>query len=325
MQLKWLEDLLTLAEEGSLARAAQRRHVTHPAFGRRIRALEAWAGAPLIDRDAPSLRFTAHGEVVLEAARETIGALATARRARTGEGDDGCPLHIASGRTLARTLLPTWYARMQPLIGQRKFKVSTRELQQVAPMLESGEADFMLTYFHPILALRLDARRSSYLQLADEALIPVWGCEPDARPLRALSRRKAASWLSYSGSLALGRLVEDHLLNISSHHFCEWRSNSTPPTLRTSSRCVDSVSPGCRARWWRRTAAWVAWFRSAIAATKSSCKCVSIAGDNACPRWAKRYGRPRRKTTEAEAAVPCQTSTPACEIGTPCFSLGTIM
>jgi DNA-binding transcriptional LysR family regulator len=223
MQLKWLEDLLALAEEGSLARAAQRRHVTHPAFGRRIRALEAWAGAPLIDRDAPSLRFTAHGEVVLEAARETIGALATARRARTGEGDDGCPLHIASGRSLARTLLPTWYARMQPLIGQRKFKVSTRELQQVAPMLESGEADFMLTYFHPILALRLDARRFSYLQLADEALVPVCGCEPDARPLHALSRRKAAPWLSYSGSLALGRLVEDHL-----------RNHLKPPLLRVA-------------------------------------------------------------------------------------------
>jgi len=223
MQLKWLEDLLALAEEGSLARAAQRRHVTHPAFGRRIRALEAWAGAPLIDRDAPSLRFTAHGEAVLDAARETIGALATARRARTGEGDDGCPLHIASGRTLARTLLPTWYARIQPLIGQRKFKVSTRELQQVAPMLESGEADFMLTYFHPILALRLDARRFSYLQLADEALIPVCGCEPDARPLHVLSRRKAAPWLSYSGSLALGLLVEDHL-----------RNHLKPPLLRVA-------------------------------------------------------------------------------------------
>jgi DNA-binding transcriptional LysR family regulator len=69
MQLKWLEDLLALADAGSLVRAAERRHVTHPAFGRRIRALEAWAGAPLIDRAAPALRFTPQGEALLEGAR----------------------------------------------------------------------------------------------------------------------------------------------------------------------------------------------------------------------------------------------------------------
>jgi DNA-binding transcriptional LysR family regulator len=71
MQLKWLEDLLALAEAGSLVRAAQRRHVTHPAFGRRIRALEEWAGGALIVRDSPTLRFTAQGEAMLDAARLT--------------------------------------------------------------------------------------------------------------------------------------------------------------------------------------------------------------------------------------------------------------
>ena len=50
MQLKWLEDFITLAQERSFTRAAELRHVTHPAFGRRIRALEAWAGTPLIKR-----------------------------------------------------------------------------------------------------------------------------------------------------------------------------------------------------------------------------------------------------------------------------------
>jgi LysR family transcriptional regulator, hypochlorite-specific transcription factor HypT len=211
MQLKWLEDLLALAEAGSLTRAAQRRHVTHPAFGRRIRALETWAGAPLIDRDAPALRFTVQGEAVLEAARETIAALAEARRASGKERDGDRPLHIATGRTLARTLLVTWYARMLPLIGERKLKVTTHFLQEVASMLESGEADFLLTYFHPLLTLRLDARRFSHLRVADEALVPVSGCGPDARALHALSRRRASPLLSYASGLALGRLVDDHL------------------------------------------------------------------------------------------------------------------
>ena len=47
MQLKWLEDLVALAQTRSFSRAAELRHVTHPAFGRRIKALEDWAGAAL--------------------------------------------------------------------------------------------------------------------------------------------------------------------------------------------------------------------------------------------------------------------------------------
>ena len=39
MQLKWLEDFIVLAQERSFTRAAELRHVTHPAFGRRIRAI----------------------------------------------------------------------------------------------------------------------------------------------------------------------------------------------------------------------------------------------------------------------------------------------
>jgi DNA-binding transcriptional LysR family regulator len=34
MQTKWLEDLIALSHTGSLTRAAEQRHVTHPAFGR---------------------------------------------------------------------------------------------------------------------------------------------------------------------------------------------------------------------------------------------------------------------------------------------------
>ena len=120
MQLKWLEDLLALQEAGSIVRAAQRRHVTHPAFGRRLRALEAWAGAALIVREAPTLQFTAAGEAMLDAAREAITALARVRQAGHREAEQES-VHVVTGRTLARTLLPTWYARMQPIFGERKL------------------------------------------------------------------------------------------------------------------------------------------------------------------------------------------------------------
>ena len=50
MHIQGLEDFITLALTRSFSRAAGLRNVTHPAFGQRIRALEAWAGTPLVER-----------------------------------------------------------------------------------------------------------------------------------------------------------------------------------------------------------------------------------------------------------------------------------
>lgn len=222
MQLKWLEDLLALQEAGSIVRAAQRRHVTHPAFGRRLRALEAWAGTPLIERDAPTLQFTPAGEAMLDAAREAITALGRVRHGTAREGVDE-RVHIVTGRTLARTLLATWYGRMQTVLGQGRLQVSTMAMQDSIEVLEAGGAQFLLIYYHRVLVTRLDPRRFTHLRLADEALIPVSGVTPEGRALHALSRRKEAPLLAFASGLALGRLVNDHL-----------GSHPRPPLLRTA-------------------------------------------------------------------------------------------
>ena len=57
MELKWLEDLLVLLEERSISRAAARRHVTQPAYSRRIRQLEAWLGVELVDRSTKPIKI----------------------------------------------------------------------------------------------------------------------------------------------------------------------------------------------------------------------------------------------------------------------------
>lgn len=72
MELKWLEDFVALAHTGSFSRAAQDRNVTQPAFSRRIRALEAWLGVPLVDRSVYPTTLTIYGEEFLPRASEII-------------------------------------------------------------------------------------------------------------------------------------------------------------------------------------------------------------------------------------------------------------
>ena len=50
METKWLEDFISLAETHNFSRSAALRHVTQPAFSRRIQSLENWLGIDLVDR-----------------------------------------------------------------------------------------------------------------------------------------------------------------------------------------------------------------------------------------------------------------------------------
>ena len=68
MELNWLEDFLALAEHRNFSRAAEARHVTQPAFSRRIRALEIWVGTPLVVRSPQGAVLNAAGEYLREQA-----------------------------------------------------------------------------------------------------------------------------------------------------------------------------------------------------------------------------------------------------------------
>ena len=70
MELKWLEDLVVLLEEKSFTRAAVRRHVTQPAFSRRIRLLEDWLGVGFVDRSTKPISIRPSGLALEEGVRD---------------------------------------------------------------------------------------------------------------------------------------------------------------------------------------------------------------------------------------------------------------
>jgi DNA-binding transcriptional LysR family regulator len=72
LELKWLEDLLVLLEERSISRAAQRRHVTQPAYSRRIRQLEEWLGVELVDRSTKPIKIRPDGLALEDSVRDLV-------------------------------------------------------------------------------------------------------------------------------------------------------------------------------------------------------------------------------------------------------------
>ena len=80
MDTRWLEDFVSLAETRSFSRSAQLRHITQPAFSRRIQALEAWAGTPLIDRSSYPTRLTPAGQTLHQQALQWLQDLQRIRQ-----------------------------------------------------------------------------------------------------------------------------------------------------------------------------------------------------------------------------------------------------
>src|SRR5210317_2069621 len=72
MELKWLEDFLWLCDTRNFRVSSQRRCVSQPAFSRRIKTLENWLGAELIDRTVQPVKLTNAGEVFKPVALEIV-------------------------------------------------------------------------------------------------------------------------------------------------------------------------------------------------------------------------------------------------------------
>jgi len=218
MQLKWLDDLAALAETRSFTRAAERRNVTQPAFGRRIRALEDWAGVPLVDRNAPVFELTEAGVQLVDCLQPAFVELADLRAHWLQRGVDAAPLTVATGRTLARTMCADWIAGLRRTLGDRPLRVTTGSVFDVVRLLESGEAHFLLTYHHPSLAVTLDARRFKFFSMGTESLVPVTRASAAGKPRYTLNDARPAPLLTYAPTLALSRLLADHLLNRQGAH-----------------------------------------------------------------------------------------------------------
>lgn len=208
MDTKWLEDFLALAETGSFSRAAQRRHISQPAFSRRIQALEAWLGQDLIQRVTYPPRLTPAGESFHAQALDLMQRIGQLQEGQPAAGDDS-PLRIALPHTLSLNFVPHWLKGLTESLGRFPTLLRPGNMLDVVLWLVEGGCDLLIGFHHPQQPLQLDPERYDMLTLDRETLSPYALCDAQGRPLHSLPGKASlpVPYLAYSSSAYLGRMA----------------------------------------------------------------------------------------------------------------------
>ncbi|OGB38338.1 MAG: LysR family transcriptional regulator, partial [Burkholderiales bacterium RIFOXYC2_FULL_59_8] len=211
METKWLEDFVSLAETRSFSRSAQLRHVTQPAFSRRIQSLETWAGSDLVDRSSYPTRLTPAGETLHDQALEVLQALQTTRAMLRGHATAAQDvIEFAVPHTLAFTFFPAWVSSLRETFGPIKSRLIALNVHDAVMRLVEGSCDLLIAYHHPSQPNQLDVDRYEMVSLGEEVVAPY--AKPDAHgnPLFELPGKagRPLPYLGYAQGAYLGQMVE---------------------------------------------------------------------------------------------------------------------
>lgn len=116
MNLRQLRYFLTIADERSFSRAAERLLIAQPSLSQQIKSLEQELGGPLLERLPRGVRLTAAGRAFIGEARATVAnAERAARDARRALGLEAGEIELATVTSIAAGILPTVLRRWQEL------------------------------------------------------------------------------------------------------------------------------------------------------------------------------------------------------------------
>jgi LysR family transcriptional regulator, hypochlorite-specific transcription factor HypT len=210
MEFNWIEDFLSVAETGNFTRSAQLRHLTQPALSRRIRALETWLGADLIDRGSYPTRLTPAGELFREQAVAILERVNGARALVRHQAAAQQAIRFALPHTLSLSFFPRWLTQVHGRYGVFASRVVAGNVHDAVMNFVEGNSDLLLCYYHPSQPIDLDARRYPSLALGIETVRAYSRCDAQSQPQFRFGDGAATRvpFLNYSPQAYLRRVVD---------------------------------------------------------------------------------------------------------------------
>lgn len=212
MEVGWLEDFLSLASTGNFSRSADDRNISQSAFSRRIRALEHWLGADLIDRSRFPTTLTPAGHAFYQTALDVVRVLHRERAELRGMiKRDERTITICATHTLAIHFAPGWLNALRRLdgLGEINVKMVAADLHDCGQALMEGACDLVLAYNANSVPSVFGMARFEAVTIGADTIIPVSVADEHGRPRHAVGGPADAPFpfLAYASNSYLGRLV----------------------------------------------------------------------------------------------------------------------
>lgn len=213
LETKWLEDFVALANSRSFSASARQRHVTQPAFSRRIRSLEQAVGVTLVDRSTTPVTLTPEGQLFLVTARNLVEQLNECLGHLRGLSMARGALDIVAAHSLALSFYPQWISRLQEGLGELPTRLVAMNVGEAIHVLREGNCDLMLAYHDPYATMQLDAEVFPSFSIGQVKMVPVSLPDDAGEPRFSLNGQAPIPYLAYTQGAFLGRSVRMLLKN----------------------------------------------------------------------------------------------------------------
>ena len=181
--------LLSVAELGSIGRAARAHGMSQPSASERLRTLEARVGVALLERTSRGARLTTAGQLVVGWAAPVLAKAADLDAGITSlRADLHGHLRVAASLTVAEYLLPVWLIALRALSPGTTTLLTAGNSVHVAEQVLAGKADLGF-----IESTEMPAGLDSRVVGRDELVLVVAPGHPWAKRRKVAAAKVAAT------------------------------------------------------------------------------------------------------------------------------------
>ncbi|MEM9061594.1 MAG: LysR family transcriptional regulator [Pseudomonadota bacterium] len=215
MDFNWFHDLGHLARTGHFSRAAEMSNISQPAFSRRIKALEDWAGVALVDRARHPVSLTSPGTQLLEAGLQALDRLENERREiqDAQAQPENYVVTFGAQHSIGWRFYPAWLQGFEESFGPIMSRLRADDLQNCVTDLMNRQVDFVIGYTSGYSRGIGAYAGTESVQIGEDVLVPVCKCRADGTPIFELSERSVvqAPYLQFGPNAPISEHIGPHL------------------------------------------------------------------------------------------------------------------
>ncbi|MEQ1324446.1 LysR substrate-binding domain-containing protein [Acinetobacter soli] len=212
LEIRWIEDLLTLEQERSFSKAAERRFVSQSAFTRRIQQLEQALGYAILERNSRYMEFTDAGQILLATAKSIEQQLnATLALLNNLNRSNEVTIKFAVVHSLSSTFFSKFLRLFPDYIKDFKIELVAANVGEGFKLLKEGACDFLICYSDETKLKAINSDVLTHLKLGDTEIVPVTLIDEDGNVKYDINHRFPL--LSYSKNAYLRNLVDQVISN----------------------------------------------------------------------------------------------------------------